>query len=175
MEALIFFIFPLFIYLAMKLAIWRDVDTTELDLKKYAEGIKMIEFGFLEEAIIYFDKAVNQSPKSMVAYAKRAHCHFSLGNHYQAIYNYDKAQSLNHDLPEIFLNKGISLYKIDDFEMALKEFNKAVWFYRECSAEAFKWRGLVNEKLGKTTEAQNDFLKAESLNLKNKAIKHSKA
>jgi len=163
MEALLFFLFPLLIYLCLKIAILRDVDQTALDIKKHAEGIKMIEYGFVAEALSYFEKAVKENPKSMVAYAKRAQCHFLLKNYYQAIYNYDKAQSLSHDLPEVFLNKGICLHKIEDHEMAFKEFNKAVWFYREKSIEAFEWRGLTNDLLGRKEAASRDYKKAEAL------------
>ncbi|MFN0047681.1 MAG: tetratricopeptide repeat protein [Cytophagales bacterium] len=163
MEALIFFLFPLFFYLALKIAIWRDVDTTDLDIKKYQEGIRMIEFGFIEEALVYFDKMATIHTKSMVVFAKRAHCHFLLQNYYQAIYNYDKAQSLSHDLPEVFLHKGICLYKIGDVELAYKEFNKAVWFYREKNAEAFQWRATTSEWLGNKEAAQKDFKKADLL------------
>ncbi len=163
MEALIFFLIPLLIYLALKIAILRDVDQTELDLKKHIEGQKLIEYGFVDEALSYFEKAVKENPKSMVAYAKVAYCHFLLKNYYQAIYNYDKAQSLSHDLPEVFLNKGFCLYKIDDFEMAFKEFNKAVWFYREKNADAFRWRAITHDLLGRKEAASKDFKKAKLL------------
>ncbi len=163
MEALVFFVFPLFIYLAIKVAILRDVDYTALDKAKYAEGIKMIEFGFVEDAVVYFDKAVKANPKSMVAWAMRGKAHFTMKNYYQAIYNYHKAQSLNHDLPEVFLNKGIAFYKIDDPEAALKEFNKAVWFYREKNPEAFRWRGLTHDLLGNKEAAEKDFQKVKLL------------
>lgn len=164
MEALIFFIFPLFIFIGLKIAIWRDVDYTAIDLKKYDEGLRMINFGFYNEAVNYFNEEIKKQPKSMVCYAMRGKAHLFLHNYYQAIYNFDKALSLNHDLHEIFLYKGMALYKIDDFELALKEFNKAAWYYKDKNIEVFKWRAKVYIALGNTEAAQKDLSKSKQIN-----------
>lgn len=166
-EALIFVVFPLFVYLCLKVAIWRDRDYTAEDLARFYEGIKLMDLGFTTDALSYFEKAVNNHPKSMVAYAMRAKCHYLLKNYYQAIYNYDKAQSLSHDLPEIFLYKGICLFEIKDYELALKEFNKAVWFYHDTCPVAYRWRAKLFNVQNKSELSQKDLEKA--VTLENKA------
>lgn len=167
MEVLIVFVFPLLVYIGLKIAIFRDKDLTEIDLKKFAEGIRLFEFKFYEEAIAYFDIEIAKNNKSMVCYAYRAHCHLAIKNYYQAIYNYDKALAISHDLHEVFLKKAIALFQIADYEMALKEINKAIWYYKEQNMEAFEIKIKMLKALGKISEIEKCEEKIQNLKAKN--------
>lgn len=169
MEALFLFFIPLIFYVFFRVVFMNETDVIEEDLKKFDEGQRLIEFGFIDEAVMYFDKMVKQYPKSAVAYGLRGKCHYLQNNYYTAIYNFEKASTFSNSFPEVFLFKGICLFKIEDYEAALKEFNKATWFYREQNPITYKWRGLTHKKLGNQEAAQKDFQR--SLKLGDKDIK----
>jgi tetratricopeptide (TPR) repeat protein len=154
MEVLVIFIFPLFIYIALKIAIFRDIDYTEIDKRRHAEGIRLYELGFYNEALRYFDKKVVEDTKSMVVYAYRGMANQALKNYYQALYNFDKALALNHDIRLLFLYRAQCLYEIGDYELALKAVNKALWYLRDESIEAYNCKKNILLKLNKPEEVQ---------------------
>jgi tetratricopeptide (TPR) repeat protein len=165
MEAIFLFFIPLFFYLCLKIAIWRDVDVIAEDKLKFAKGIKMFDLGLINESLFYFDKQCKTNPKTALIYAYRAKCHLKLENFYQTIYNCDKAASLSNDLPEVFLMKGICLFQIQDYELALKEFSKAISYFSEKNASCYRWRALTHQKLQNEASAQKDFAQAKKLNI----------
>ncbi|WP_430429570.1 tetratricopeptide repeat protein [Maribacter litoralis] len=95
---------------------------------------------------------------------------------YMQINNYEKAikefdLSINNELKEhnedwvdyqILLNKGISLYHLEKYKEAIKEFKRTLKNYDKCP-EAFYYIGLSNFKLGFNELACKNLRKANTL------------
>jgi tetratricopeptide (TPR) repeat protein len=176
MEAIFLFFVPLFFYLCIKIAIFKEKDEIAEERKKFLEGIIYFDKELFSESLAYFDIQSKLYTKSALVHAYRAKCHLKLENYYQSIYYCEKAASLSNEIPDVFLIKGICLFHIQEYELALKEFSKANWYFHEKSQETFSWRAKTHQKLNQTVLAEKDLAQVRKLMLKNLQIvsQHSK-
>ncbi len=163
MEALVFLIIPLIIYISIKVMIWKDVDLIAVDCSTYIEGINMYNCGQYEQCIAYFNDAITKNTKSCVLFYYRGLANLACNNVHSAIYNFEKATNLSHDLPDVFYQKAKALYEIADFEYALIELNKVSRMYRDANLEVLQLRAQVYLKMGNKINYLIDIKKIEQL------------
>lgn len=141
-----------------------DHDTpSEKDRKRLAEGIALFEAGRFSEAQVYFDQKVKENRRSAIAYAYRGKCNVKDDNTYSALYDFAEALSFDTTLDEVHLEKGTLHYQLGEYNDAFLCFDKAVWFSRGETPDAFRWRALARLKLHQHSQAERDLYKAVQL------------
>ncbi|GAB3996561.1 hypothetical protein GCM10028807_39450 [Spirosoma daeguense] len=143
---------------------WIDHDTSaEKDLKRFQKGVELIRQRKFDDAHTYFNEAVRQYPKSAIAYAYRGKCQLDQQNYYSAIYDLTEAISRDNTLADCYLDRGVALYHTDEFQQAFREFDKAVWYFRDEKPDAYRWRALARIRLRQLPQAENDLRRAVML------------
>ncbi|MBD2755526.1 tetratricopeptide repeat protein [Spirosoma validum] len=141
-----------------------DHDTlADKDRKRFRTGIELVDNRRIDEAYSLFDEAVRQHPKSAIAYAYRGKCQLIQENYYSAIYDLTQAINLDNTLADCYLDRGIAYYKTDEFQQAFREFDKAVWHFRDEKPDAYRWRALARIQFRQLPQAENDLRRAVSL------------
>lgn len=141
-----------------------DHDTVaDKDRKRFRQGIEFVRNRNFDEAHRYFDDAVRQYPKSAIAYAHRGKCQLIQENYYSAIYDLTQAINLDNTLADCYLDRGIAYYNTDEFQQAFREFDKAVWHFRDEKPDAYRWRALARIQIRQLPQAENDLRRAVSL------------
>ena len=141
-----------------------DHDTlADKDQKRFKRGIELVKNRQFEEAQHYFDDAVRQHPKSATAYAYRGKCQLVQENYYSAIYDLTQAVNLDNTLADCYLDRGIAYYYTAEFQLAFREFDKAVWHIRDERPDAYRWRALARIQVRQLPQAENDLRRAVSL------------
>jgi tetratricopeptide (TPR) repeat protein len=141
-----------------------DHDTpADKDRKRFQKGIDLVQKRNMVEAHHYFDEAVRQHPKSAIAYAYRGKCQLAQQNYYSAIYDLTQAVSRDNTLAECYLDRGIAFYEIEEFQNAFREFDKAVWHFRDEQPDAYRWRALARIQVRQLPQAESDLRRAVSL------------
>ncbi|TAF67733.1 MAG: tetratricopeptide repeat protein [Cytophagales bacterium] len=155
------FVFIMFFVVGVALLMGWHKDLSYQDRKKYKIGIQTLEKHDYNKAFDYFDKAIQSNPKtSAILYAFRGRCHLHFKNYYHALSDCQKALQIDYNLKECYLDRGKAFFFLHQYEEALREFEKAVWYYHEKSPEAYRFKGLTHYELGNTREAENDFKQA---------------
>ncbi len=141
-----------------------DHDTpADKDRKRFQKGIDLLSERNTEEAHQYFDEAVRQHPNSALAYACRGKCQLARQNHFSAIYDLTQALSRDNTLADCYLDRGIAYHQTEQFTEAFREFDKAVWFFRDEKPDAYRWRALARIQLRQLPQAENDLRRAVAL------------
>ncbi|AQG79773.1 tetratricopeptide repeat protein [Spirosoma montaniterrae] len=141
-----------------------DHDTpTDKDQKRFQKGIEMVNKRQFDEAHRYFDEAIRQHPKSAVAYAYRGKCQLVQENYYSAIYDLTQAISRDNTLADCYLDRGIAYYKTEEYTNAFREFDKAVWHFRDEQPDAYRWRALARIQVRQLPQAESDLRRAVAL------------
>ncbi|SFP16082.1 hypothetical protein SAMN04515674_101573 [Pseudarcicella hirudinis] len=130
---------------------------------KLNEGDLALSERRFEDALSFFKEQVLKSPKSAVFYQKRGKANFGLKNYYSALYDFEQSIMFDNTIGETYLLKGKALYKIDEFDRAFVEFDKADWHFRGENAEALRWRGMARYYINQEENARMDFQKAVEL------------
>ncbi|TAE69389.1 MAG: tetratricopeptide repeat protein [Bacteroidetes bacterium] len=159
MEAIVIF-FVLFIYIWVRVKLGHHETTDMIEKKMYKKGIDLIEAKQYQKAKEFFDIKIKENPTSAVTYMCRASCHYGLGNVYQSIFDAEKSITFQNTLPENYLLLGSAYFGLKDYQMAVEEYEKAVWFSREQNIEALKFRGLCYYYLGNFEKAKYSFQRA---------------
>ncbi|MGA0558670.1 tetratricopeptide repeat protein [Larkinella sp. VNQ87] len=147
-----------------------DHDTpAEKDRRRFADGIQLVQLHRYNEAFRYFNEAVQHHPKSSLAFGYRAKCHLHQENFYSALFDLNKALSLDNTLSDSYLDKGIALYRLHELDEAFREFDKAIWYSRGLDPDAIRWRALAALHLEKYAQARNDLVRAIELGDENAA------
>lgn len=141
-----------------------DHDTAaDKDRKQFAKGIELVSHRKYDEAFLFFDEAVRQHPKSAVAYGYRGKCQLIQQNYYSAIYDLTQALSRDNTLADCYLDRGIAYYHTQEYALAFREFDKAVWHFRDEQPDTYRWRALARMQLRQLPQAENDLRRAVSL------------
>lgn len=163
MEAIIFFIIPLTIFIFLKILIWTDVDAIAVDTLKFKHGIDNYKKGDFKSCIDYFDAAILQNPKSCVAFYYRGLANMQLKNLHSALFNFEKASNISHELPDIYYQSALLYYEIEEYEKALLKLNFLSRLYRNSHVEIYELRSKVYTKLNNPILAMVDKQKAENI------------
>jgi tetratricopeptide (TPR) repeat protein len=133
------------------------------DPEQLSEGEKMISENRYLEAQNFFNEKLKRFPKSAKAYRLRGKVNLKLANYYSSIYDLEQSISYDNTVAESYVLKGKAFYKLEEFDKAFLEFDKADWFYRNENAEVLRWRGMARYAIGQLENAINDFKKAVDL------------
>lgn len=151
-------------YLFLKKYYLTDHETrAEKDSARFAEGIALFRSKNFGEAFAYFDQRVKQYPKSATAYAYRGKCNLQDENYYSALYDLSQALSFDNTLADCYIDKGKVHLALLEFGDAFREFDKAVWFYRNENPEALRLRGLARLRMQQFVQSERDFMRAVEL------------
>lgn len=151
------------IYLTIRFFLMDHDSPSDKDRKRFQKGIELVETRKFSDAHSYFDDAVRQYPKSAIAYAYRAKCQLVQENYYSAIYDLTQAINRDNTLAECYLDRGIAYYHTADYQQAFREFDKAVWHFRDEKPDAYRWRALARIQVRQLPQAENDLRRAVSL------------
>ena len=151
------------LYLTIRYYLMDHETQAEKDLKRFRKGIELVKLRQFDDAFDYFTDAVRQQPKSAIAYAYRGKCQLGQENFYSAIYDLTQAISRDNTLADCYLDRGIAYYHIDEFQAAFREFDKAVWHFRDDHPDAYRWRALARIQVRQIPQAENDLRRAVSL------------
>jgi len=102
-------------------------ETRENDAKAW--GTLGILYGILkkpEEALQYFNKAIELNPKNPNFYTYKGNTLLNLQRFEEAIASYDKAIELDPKNPDFYYNKGIALADFQRFDEAISLYDKAI-------------------------------------------------
>jgi tetratricopeptide (TPR) repeat protein len=133
------------------------------DFEKLAEGELLLTDKKYAEAQSFFTEKLKQFPKSSKAYFLRGKANLYLENYFSALYDIEQSISFDNTIADCYVLKGKILYKLEDFDKAFLEFDKADWFYRSGNAETLRWRGMSLYLIGQVENAILDFKRAVEL------------
>ena len=145
METILLFLL-LIPYVIIRYLLTDHETPTEKDAKRYQEGIALVRQRRYAEAAGYFDHVLKEKPNCALAYAYRGKCNLKLDNLYSSVFDCTRATSLDDTLAEAYLDKGKSLYRLEEYQNAFLEFDKAVWHFKS-NPESFRWRALARIRL----------------------------
>jgi tetratricopeptide (TPR) repeat protein len=95
------------------------------DTKFYInEGINYRKQGKIKQAILYFNKAIDLSPNSAIAYYHRANILDETGELEQSIYDYTKSIEIDANLSMAYASRGIAYYATGKLQQALSDFEQ---------------------------------------------------
>ncbi|GAB3566741.1 hypothetical protein GCM10027578_16200 [Spirosoma luteolum] len=141
-----------------------DHDTpADKDRLRFQKGIQLLQERDVVAAHRYFDEAIRQHPKSALAYACRGRCQLLQGNLHSAIYDLTQALSRDNTLADCYLDRGIAHYQLEQYTEAFREFDKAVWHFRDDKPDAYRWRALARIQVRQLPQAENDLRRAVAL------------
>ena len=90
-------------------------------------------------------------------------CQLVQQNYYSAIYDLTEAISRDNTLAECYLDRGVAYYHTEEHAQAFREFDKAVWYFRDQQPDAYRWRALARIQLRQLPQAENDLRRAVAL------------
>ena len=168
MEGILLLLVIIF-YVFLRIAFSFRPNPIKKDKRKFAIGLQMLHNREYTEAILFFDDALAQAPKSVIALLARAQCHLHTHEYVFALADAVRATTQDDHLPEAYMIKGKALYKMGNFAHALVEFNKAAWYDRD-NAEPICWRGLTHHRLGQPQLATAALHQAKAMGDENAAF-----
>ena len=136
--------------------------TPEKIINTFKNGVREVDEGHPKKAIKYFTEAISASRNSAKLHHYRADAYALIGEHEQAVIDYDTAVRLNPKYPDTYLDRGNSHYQLDKLETALKDFTEAIRLKPEWG-EAFANRAVIHTELGNAKEFEADAVSAISL------------
>lgn len=137
-------IFLFVLYIAIRL-LFTGKTQLERDAMRFQEGMQLVEQKAYPKARAYFAKTVVGESRSVLAWTMLGVSHYHEGDVESAQLCLDKACSIDN-LALAFFYKGRIAFDGQDFERALIEFDKAVWFDRKM-ALAYRYKGLTLQQL----------------------------
>ena len=128
----------------------------------FYKGLATDNKGKYEEAIGYYDRAIELNPNNAGTYNNRGVAKYELGQYHEAIVDYDKAIELNPNNKETYNNRGNAKGNLGRNQEAIGDFNKVIELDPNY-AIAYNNRGNAKNNLRQYQEAISDFNKAIEL------------
>ncbi|WP_044171226.1 tetratricopeptide repeat protein [Flectobacillus major] len=163
MEWLVLFFFLPFVLTLMFFNWLEEKFISFKNKEKLEEGEAMLHEKKYAQAKAFFSEKLKRFPKSAKAYLLRTKANLFLENYYSALYDIEQSISFDNTVAEAYVLKGKILYKLDEFDKAFLEFDKADWHYRSENPIALRWRGMARFQIGQTDNAIEDFRRAVEL------------
>ena len=117
-----------------------------------------------EEAITYFDEAINRNPNDIEAYKLRGDAKIRLERYIEAIEDFDDVISRDPDMASAYHARGAANYFLYQNESAISDFDDAIRLNPD-DRRSYKLRGDVKRDLGRFDEARDDYQTALELAL----------
>ena len=131
----------------------------------YEQGVEFARLGKPEDAIEAFDKSIALKADEYVAWYNRGVAKMMLHRYEEALVDFDKTVLLNPGYKKAYLNRATTKKHLTDYDGAMRDYNY-VLKYDTINMEAFYYRGLLYNLLGKRIEACTDFNRAKRLGYK---------
>ena len=109
-----------------------------------------------DEALAYFDKAIEINPKNDYAWGDRGLMLDKQGKRIEALESFSKALEINSSNSITWHNKGLTLIRLEKLSESVECFDKAIEI-DEKYAKAWYNRGRALSLLGKINESQKSF------------------
>jgi tetratricopeptide (TPR) repeat protein len=135
----------------------------------YKEGYALTESGKYQDAISFYNKAIDADPKYAAAYSVRGWAYYRLRDYQSALgmRQYDKALvdanqaiALAPDYARAYLTRAMIYFYMNDNVTAIEDFNKAIELYPKPNAVAHLTRGGAYRNIGRYEEAFKDYQKS---------------
>lgn len=114
------------------------------------------EQGYLQEALMDYDKAIELKPRYAEAYNNRGIIYYRLGNHEQALMNYNKAIELNPTYAISYNNRGALYDSLGNYDRAIADYNDGIKANPRF-IDAYYNRGIAYNNIGNYQQAIIDF------------------
>lgn len=128
-------------------------------------GISLTSLGRYEEAIAYYDIAIDRAPLDSDVWMNKGIALSKLGKPKEATDCYDYALKINPKSSVILTNKGVSLFKLGKYQAALQCFNKGIEADPQYS-QAWNNMGALYAEMNRFQAAIDCFDKALTINTK---------
>ena len=125
----------------------------------YAKEIGLENY---DNAIEYYNKAIELKPDYVYAYNNRGNAKYSLGKFQDAIEDYNKVIELMPDNEVAYNNRGNAKDNLGKYQDAIEDYNKAIELMPDYAA--YYNRGHAKDNLGNFQDAIEDYNKAIELN-----------
>jgi len=135
----------------------------------YEQGVEFARIGKPEDAIDAFNKSIALKPDEYVAWYNRGVAELMVHRYEDALTDFDKTILLNPGYKKAYLNHGTTKKHLTDYDGALADYNYLLR-HDTINMEAFYYRGLLYNLIGKRVEACMDFNKARRLGYKDAQI-----
>jgi len=135
----------------------------------YDKGLEMAKQGKAEGAIGFFDKSIALKADEYVAWYNRGIAKVMAHRYEDALPDFDKAILLSPGYKKAYLNRGTTKKHLTDYDGALADYNY-VLKYDTLNMEAYYYRGLLYNLLGKRVQACMDFDRASRQTYKDARI-----
>jgi tetratricopeptide (TPR) repeat protein len=116
-----------------------------------------------EEALGYYDKAIECNANYLPAYFNRVNTYYELKQYYNARQDIQRIKKSKPDTAVVHFAEGLVATKTRDYEAALQAFDKAISL-DSTNAEFLVNRGTVNYYRHRYEEAEADLKRAEYIN-----------
>jgi tetratricopeptide (TPR) repeat protein len=129
----------------------------------YNKGVALVDLGKYEEALVYFDKAIELNPNDAEVWDNKGIVLGYLGKHEEALVCFNKALEQNPNNADAWYNKGVALYDLGKIQEAISCYNEAIEI-KPNNADVWHMKGLALVNLSNYEEAIDCFNKALKLN-----------
>jgi tetratricopeptide (TPR) repeat protein len=123
------------------------------------------QVGYWRNSLTLFEHTLKVTDRNIVAYNNRGSAYGRLGNHEQAIEDYNKAIEINPKYAVAYNNRAGSHWRRGNYKDAIEDYNKAIEFNPKY-AEAYNNRAGAYGSLGDYRQAIEDSNKAIEINPK---------
>jgi len=133
------------------------------DKDYFQKGNSLFQQSNFTDAIVQFDKAINQNPNYTEAYGDRGASKANLGQYEGAITDYKKAGELGLKTSILYSNWGYAYYQLKQPDKALTYLEKAIEIDPN-NGSAYRWRGDIKYDKNDNKGAEQEYTRAISLN-----------
>ncbi len=120
----------------------------------YEQAEKLLLKQKYEEAIVFFDKALEKLPRYVNAWLKKGDALSNLNRYDEALYCYEKVLQINPESADAWNLKGICLSDLKRYEEAMESFDDSI-LLDPTRASTWNFKGVcffILEKFGKALE-----------------------
>jgi len=125
-------------------------------------GVDYLNKNNLDEAIAYFNKALDKDPNYVDALCNRGEAYVLKGNTDQAIKDFNKAMLIKPNYSRAYYDRGVAYVDKGDYTQAIADFSKAIKLKPDY-AKAYHMRAAAYAVKKQYDKSWDDVYKAQAL------------
>jgi tetratricopeptide (TPR) repeat protein len=125
-------------------------------MQAFNQGVQRFNARQYQEAVPFFDQAIEHDAEFAEAYYGRGSCHYYQKNIDAALSDLNEALRINPDFLDACALRGAVYYGAEQWDAALADFN-FVLSHRPTDAQSLLGRGVINLKKDRLKSAERDF------------------